>query len=80
LPGCALTELYLGTFRFWCQSLAPLSPLTLCSSSHVTLSLSDYNSIVKQGAEALAHGLPGSQLKELQLGKSYPIVILGAFH
>ena len=60
--------------------LIPLSPLTLCSSSHVTLSLSDNNSIGNQGAEALARGLSGSQLKELNLCKSYPIVILGAFH
>jgi hypothetical protein len=57
------------------------APLVLYSNCvpRVTLSLSDENHIGDMGAEALARGLPDSQITYLSLGKLSAAAIFGTF-
>ena len=68
LSQSKLTELYLSTFRIWCQSRAPRSPLMLIRFACV-LSSTDGNQIGDSGADAIARSLKDSQLVYLYLGK-----------
>ena len=58
------------------------APLVLYSNfvPHVTLSLSDANSIGDNGAEALSAALKDSRLQKLDLSTLSSAAILGALH
>ena len=68
-----LLRLYLVHF-----SSAPLLLYTIFVA-YVTLSLSDNNAIGDQGAEALARGLPDSQITHLNLSTLSAAAIFGTF-
>jgi hypothetical protein len=69
-----LLQLYLVLF-----SSAPVV-LYAIFVADVTLSLSDENAIGDQGAEALARGLPDSQITVLSLCTLSAAAIFGTFH
>ena len=69
----SVLQLYLVHF-----SSAPLLLYTIFVA-YVTLSLSDCNAIGDQGAEALARGLPDSQITYLKLSTLSAAAIFGAF-
>ena len=84
LKDSSLSVLFLGTLSALPLNLVLFTsaPLVLYAVfvADVTLSLSDDNAIGDQGAEALARGLPDSQITKLSLCTLSAAAILGALH